>query len=120
MQSCGLPSFVTIGDVMCDRDNLFGTTLDNLTAEWSGKHHGTTTDAKLHVWLTLPDGETVIDVTLLPYLLGGLPDDLDWKEFLYVSGTTFSNRKRIDHVPMLIGITFLFQSGAVPMSYRRG
>lgn len=117
LQAVGLPSFITIGDIAWDDDEPeFGTSYDSLAKEWRGEHAGTNVKTDLHVWLTLPDCETVIDITALPYFQREIPADFDWKKRIFVSDGG-NNRNPITHIPMLIGITFLFKSGAVEMPF---
>lgn len=117
LQAAGLPSIITVGDIAWDGDAPeFGASEENLAREWRGEHAGTSVKTDLHVWLTLLDGETVIDITALPYFLRELPADFNWKQWIYVSDAVNAHNK-ITHIPMLIGITFLFQSGAVEMPF---
>ncbi|MBC7907530.1 MAG: hypothetical protein H7Y60_12400 [Rhodospirillaceae bacterium] len=117
LQAAGLPSIITIGDVAWDGDEPeFGTSYESLAKEWRGEHAGTSVKTDLHVWLTLPDGETIIDITVLPYFMRTLPADFDWKKRIHVADA-MNCPHPIEHMPMLIGITFLFQSDAVEMPF---
>ncbi len=117
MQRAGLQSFVTIGEVYSstDEDPYFGATIENLKAEWNRQNYLSSNDTRFHVWLTLPDMETIVDATIIPFSLGNSEELFDPKSHIYISD---KHNGEIHHSPLLIGITFLFQSGAVPRPYQ--
>jgi hypothetical protein len=115
LRSCGLPSIITIGDIAWNGAREFGTAYGKLKREWRGTHMGSDKTFDAHVWLTLPNGETVIDVTALPYLMREVPTNFSWKDSIYISGYVHW-KEPLEHIPFLVGVNFLLKSGAVEIA----
>jgi len=103
----GVPHLITVGDVLVDGAPLFSTSYQFLKRELRGSNRqGNQFDA--HVWLTFPDHH-ILDVTIRTYMLAehrggpGIPSDFHWRDYLYMSDETWSERYTLEYRPMLYG-----------------
>lgn len=114
LRHVGLPTMLTIGDIVWRDEGRprFGASYGDLKKEWRGVKAATKDDTNYHVWLTIPHGGVIIDLTLLPYFDGEIPADYSWHDRIYISGCINAG-EQIEHIPYLVGVNFLLESGAV-------
>ncbi|MFA7431720.1 MAG: hypothetical protein WCZ23_16295 [Rhodospirillaceae bacterium] len=111
-----LPSIITIGDIAWKGKRQFQTSYSDLKREWRGAHTGSNSKFNAHVWLTLPSGDRVIDLSALPYLMGEAPQDFNWKNSIFISNYVHSTEP-LEHIPYLVGVNFLLKSGVVEVAH---